>query len=387
VQITLSAPFSPLLQALSTPYLGIQSPAAIKAGSQSDLCAHPVGSGPFSFVSWTKPTSIVLKNNPQYNWAPQNAPHQGAAYLAGVTFQFNTVDASRFGSLTSGQSDAIEDVPPVDVKTLKAQSTLGLLTQQQPGAVYTVGLNTAKGPLADPKVRQALQRSIDLNQLVQSLYFGQYARAWSMLSPTTPDYDASLEKSWPPDPALANRLLDEAGWTGRDPAGYRTKDGATLSLRWPAAGPRQDRSALAQGMQADAKKVGIKIDYVSEDSGTYLKDLLGANLDMVDSSFMRDEPDILRHFYGSDQTIRKGGANEFELAVPQLDQWLKEAAASNDPAVRRQDYAQVQKYIVQNAVAIPVYVPTSLVGYRTAVRGLTLSLTGTPDFYSAWKTR
>src|SRR5207249_729674 len=104
-------------------------------------------------------------------------------------------------------------------------------------------------------------------------------------------------------------------------------------------------------------------------------------------SFMRDEPDILRHFYGSDQTIRKGGANEFELAVPQLDQWLKEAAASNDPAVRRQDYAQVQKYIVQNAVAIPVYVPTSLVGYRTAVRGLTLSLTGTPDFYSAWKTR
>ncbi|MEY9890101.1 peptide/nickel transport system substrate-binding protein [Catenulispora sp. MAP5-51] len=386
VRITLSAPFAPLLQALSTPYLGIQSPAALK-GSQSQLCAHPVGSGPFSFVSWTKPTSLVLKNNPHYAWAPPDAPHQGAAYLDGVTFQFNTTDASRFGSLTSGQSDLVEDVPPVDVKTLKAQPSLKLLSGQQPGAVYTIGLNTAKGPLADQRVREALQRSIDLDQLVNSLYFGQYARAWSMLSPTTPDYDASLEKSWPYDPALAGQLLDQAGWTGRDASGYRTKDGATLALRWPVTGARQDRSALAQGIQAEAKQAGIRIDYVNEDSGTYLKDLISANLDLVDSSFMRDEPDILRHFYASGQTTRKGGANEFGLSVPQLDQWLEGGAASGDPAVRKQDYAQAQQYIINQALAIPVYVPTALLGYRTAVHGLTLSADKTPEFYGVWKSR
>jgi peptide/nickel transport system substrate-binding protein len=384
VRITLSTPFEPLLQALSTPYLGIQSPKALKADTQSQLCAHPVGSGPFTFVSWTKPTSLVLKNNPTYGWAPRNATHQGAAYLAGITFQFNTEDASRFGSLTSGQSDVIEDVPPVNVKTLKAESTLGLLTEQLPGAVYTIGLNTAKGPLADAKVREALQRSINLDQLVQSIYFGQYARAWSMLSPTTPDYDASLVNSWPYDPALANRLLDQAGWTGRDAAGYRTENGRELTLRWPAAGPRQDRSALAQGIQAEAKLVGINIDYVSEDEGSYLRDVVAGKLDIVDTSFVRDEPDVLRHFYASGQTILKGGANEFGLDVPQLDQWLNAGSASSDQAVRRQDYANVQQYIIQNAVAVPIYVPTSLVGYRTSVHSLALDPNGALLFYGAW---
>lgn len=386
VRITLSAPFAPLLQALSTPYLGIQAPAALKGG-QSKLCAHPVGSGPFSFVSWTKPTSLVLKNNPRYAWAPAEAPHQGAAYLDGVTFQFNTTDASRFGSLTSGQSDVVEDVPPVDVKTLKAEPALKLLTGQQPGAVYTIGLNTARGPLADKRVREALQRSIDLDQLVGSLYFGQYARAWSMLSPSTPDYDSALVKSWPYDPALAGQLLDQAGWTGRDASGYRTKDGATLTLRWPVTGARQDRSALAQGIQAEAKKAGIRIDYLSEDSGTYLKTLISGDLDLVDTSFVRDEPDILRHFYASDQTTATGGANEFGLAVPQLDRWLKGGAGSSDPAVRKQDYTQAQQYIITEALAIPVYVPTSLLGYRSAVHGLTLSANKTPEFYDVWKAR
>jgi peptide/nickel transport system substrate-binding protein len=383
VQITLSAPFEPLLQALSTPYLGIQS-AVVKTASQSQLCTHPVGSGPFSFVSWTKPTSLVLKNNPGYAWAPADAPHQGAAYLAGVTFQFNTEAASRFGSLTSNQSQVIEDVPPVDVKTLKAEPKLALLTEKRPGAVYTIGLNTGTGPLAEEKVRRALARSLNLNELIQSVYFGQYARAWSMLSPTTPDYDASLADSWPYDPALANQLLDQAGWTGRNAAGYRTKDGKELDLRWPAASPRQERSALAQGIQAEAKAVGIAIQYVSEDQGAYIQDLVSGHLDLIDTSFVRDEPDILRHFYASDQSILKGGANEFGLNVPQLDQWLNGAAASSDAAVRAQDYHSVQQYIVQHALAIPVYVPTTLVGYQSAVHGLALDAHGSLLFYGAW---
>ncbi|MFD0636636.1 ABC transporter substrate-binding protein [Catenulispora yoronensis] len=372
-----------MLQALSTPYLGIQSPAGLQAG-KTQLCTHPVGSGPFSFVSWTKPTSLELKNNPAYNWAPADAAHQGAAYLAGITIQFNTENASRFGSLTSGQSQVIEDVPPVDIKTLKAQSGLGLLTEQRPGAVYTIGLNTAKGPLADPKVRTALMRSVDFDQLIQSIYFGQYARAWSMLSPTTPDYDATLAKSWPPDQALGNQLLDQAGWTAHDAAGYRTKDGQELTLRWPAASPRQDRAALAQGIQAEAKAVGINVQYVNEDQGAYIQDLIGGKLDLVDTSFVRDEPDILRHFFASDQTILKGGANEFGLHDPQLDQWLNGAAAGSDAAQRKQSYLAAQQYIIKNALAIPVYVPTTLVGYQTKVHGLALDADGSLLFHGAW---
>jgi peptide/nickel transport system substrate-binding protein len=387
VALHLSAPFEPLLQALSTPYLGIQSPKSLTGAAESTLCGHPVGTGPFSFVSWTKPTSIALKKNPAYKWAPRGAANSGAARLNAVTVQFATKDASRFGSLTSNQSDVIDNVPPSDVSALKADKNLGLISKQQPGAVYAIGLNTAKGPLSDVRVRQALLRAVNLDELVKSVFFGQYARAWSLLSPTTTDYDASLQKSWTYDPAAANKLLDQAGWTGRDSSGYRTKDGKSLVLRWPSSGPLQGRATLAQGIQAEAKKVGIHIDYVNEDTGKYTNDLIAVNLDLIDSSFVRNEPDILRHFYESKQTVFNGGANVFKLHVPQLDKWLDGAAASDDAAVRKQDYTRAQQYIVRNALALPVYVPTVLLGHRATVHGITLDPTGIPLFQGVWKAR
>lgn len=384
VEVHLSQPYQPLLQALSTPYLGIQSPKALASDSEAQLCAHPVGSGPFSFVSWVKPTSVTLTRYAAYDWGLPTAAHAGPAYLSGLTFLFDTNDASRFGSLTSGQVDVIEDVPPVDISTLKKTSSLALLSRLQPGAPYMIGLNTKSGPLADKRVREALMRSLDLTQLVSAIYFGQYQRAWSPLGPTTTDYDPSLVNSWPYDPALANKLLDEAGWTGRNAAGYRTKNGKPLVLYWPASSPRQDRADLAQGIQAEAKQVGIDIDYANVDTGTFYQTLLSVKLDMFDTSFIRDDPSILDHFYNPDQTVPLGGANEFDLNVPQLTTWLNDGTASSSAAARQQDYDNIQSYLIDNAIMIPVYVPATLDGYRASVHGLSSSSDGTTEFYDAW---
>jgi peptide/nickel transport system substrate-binding protein len=384
IEVHLSQPYQPLLQALSTPYLGIQSAKALASDSEAQLCAHPVGSGPFSFVSWVKPTSVTLKRYAAYDWGAPTAAHVGPAYLSGLTFLFDTNDASRFGSLTSGQVNVIEDVPPVDVSTLKATSSLALLSRPQPGVPYMLELNTESGPLADERVREALMRSLNLTLLVNSIYFGQYQRAWSPLSPTTIDYDPSLANSWPYDPALANKLLDAAGWTGRNAAGYRTKDGKPLVLYWPASSPRQDRADLAQGIQAEAKQVGIDIDYVNVDIGTFYQALESQKLDIFDTSFIRDDPSMLDYFYNPNRTVPLGGANEWDLNVPELTAWLNNGTASSSAAARQQDYDNIQSYLIKDAIMIPVYVPTTLDGYQASVHGLSSSSDGTTEFYGAW---
>lgn len=386
LKVELRQPDAPFLQALSTAFLGIQSPKSLRAGPAS-VCAHPVGTGPFVFAGWSRSTSVRLKRNPAYRWAPSLAGRNGPARLAGLTFSFVPEDSARIGALTSGQVQAASNVPPNRIDQLSSSGSVKVEQYQAPGTANTVFLNPRRAPLSDEKVRIALQRSVNLDTLVSSVYFRKFARAWSVLTPSTADYAASVKGSWPYDPALANRLLDQAGWTGRDSAGYRTKAGKRLTVRWPYAAKfttAQD-AILGQGIQADAKKVGIDVQFDLEDLGALQKDIVnGANADLYSTSYVRAEPDILRYFFGSDQTAAKGGGNAFLIKDATLDGWLNSALTSTDPAKRRELYGDVQKYVLQHALALPTYVPAYVAGVSTRVHGLTFDPQAYPLFYDAW---
>ncbi|MBG9885584.1 peptide ABC transporter substrate-binding protein, partial [Bacillus toyonensis] len=132
-------------------------------------------------------------------------------------------------------------------------------TREEPGLPYSLLLNEKHGVFADQRVREAFSRAVDVEAAVEKIFFGQFPRAWSILGPTTPGYDASLEGTWSFDRKRADALLDEAGWTQRDADGIRTKDGKRLSARWIAWTPvPDDRAALANAIQSDLKAVGFE---------------------------------------------------------------------------------------------------------------------------------
>jgi len=383
VKVSLSRPDAALLQSLSTAYLGIQSTKSLRR-TAAQLCGAPVGSGPFSFVSWTKKQSLSLKRNPAYQWGPPSARHTGPARLQGLTFRFIEENAVRVGALNSGEVDVIGGLPAPNVRGLKGSSRVQVLSAQAPGGVYSLHFNPAPGgPLADPRVRTAVLRSVDLDRLVASVGFGAYDRAWSELGPRTPGYDASMKGSWPYDPALAGRLLDEAGWTGRDADGYRTRNGRTLTLRWPYVAQllREQRDVLGQGIVAQAKKSGIRIDRVAMDVGTYSQDVFAGKAEIWDASNVRADPDILRTLFASDQTLDKGGLNVFRVADPQIDALLRAGSATTDPTARTDAYVKVQRRLRDLALDMPVYVPTYYVGAARKVHGLAFEAAAYPVFY------
>lgn len=384
VEIDLSRPSRPFLQALSTAYLGIQSPKSIQ-NNAANLCQHPVGTGAFVFGDWTKGTSITLHRNPAYAWAPPLAAHTGPARLDTLTFDFVSQDSVRLGLLTSGQAQVISEVPTQDVALVK--KTDQLLSAPEPGAVDTLLFNTRSGPLSDERVRQAIQHSVNLDQLVGSLYGGQGIRAWSVLSPSTPDYDSSAPNTWPHDPDQANSLLDQAGWTQRDSQGYRTKNGARLSLLWPYSSSRhtEDQLIFGQGLQAALKKVGIDLQFVSEDPGKLGAQLqTGTGIDVFEMSFVRADPDILRFYFASDQTVEKGGGNMFRLSDPSLDQWFATEADGGDAAAVTSALTQAQAYINQHALALPTHALTYTLGLADSVRAVSWDANAYPLFYDAW---
>jgi len=389
VRIDFSEPFAPFLQAASTAYLGFYSPAAIaKHGSAlGSGGAADVGTGPFTFTSYTKGESAVYARNPDYAWPPANAGRTGAAYLDGLTVRFLSEDATRVGALSSGQVHAARAVPPVDVKTLSANQRISLIHRDDPGGNYLIFMNAGRAPFDDINVRRAVLHGINVAEDVRSVYFGQYQRAWSPLSSATPDYDASLVDSWAYDPGTAGALLDQAGWTGRDADGYRTKGGRTLSVDWPVLPAEyitDQRDVLGQAVQADLKKIGIKVTRPAPDIGTFIDEVYGGKADFVDFSWARFEPDVLWLLFNGASTPSTGGQNATFVDDPDLTAWTNQGRATLDAATRRSVYAKVQQRIIDQAYVVPVYVPQTILGVSDVLHGLAYDPQPWTLFYNAW---
>jgi peptide/nickel transport system substrate-binding protein len=249
--------------------------------------------------------------------------------------------------------------------------------------VYAVYLNTTRGAFTDVRVRQAFQAAVDIDLLVRSIHFGVYERAWSILSPSTRDYDKTLEGSWSFDPAKANGLLDAAGWTARDAEGYRVRDGRRLSVHWPTT-PQQDaadqRGLLGQGIQAAEKQVGIEVVRDSVPNGKLFELVAAGGYDVFDMAWTRSDPDILRGFLASTSKPMTG-QNIARVADPNVDSWVVGATATLDEKVRAADYANAQHWAVEQAAVVPLYVPAYLLAVAKNVRGLAADPAGFPVFY------
>jgi peptide/nickel transport system substrate-binding protein len=383
IRITLKQAFAPFLQALATPYLGIQSPAQLTAPVTS---YQPVGTGPFSYVSWTPNQSVVLKANPSYNSPPAGASHTGPAYLSTLTFDFVAEDATRDGELTSGQVDGITDVPANDVKSLQSQSGIRVLTQTTAGLNYDLYFNQRAGILSNVLIRRALSASINVTALVKSVYFGVYPAVFNPMASSTADYDpAAQDELAKYDPAEAKKLLAQAGWKKKDSAGYLTKDGKQLDISWPywAIGNKQDRNVLAEGIQAEAKTVGIDVEHPTVDSGTYLNDLLNGTYDIADVSFARPTPDVLRFAFESNSTYAHGGGNVAFVDSSQINSWANQAAATTNAAVAKSDYADIQSNVLKQAYVLPIYNPIQIDAFSDEVKGVSYDEQTYPTFYDA----
>ncbi|MFD5654876.1 ABC transporter substrate-binding protein [Streptomyces sp. NPDC127039] len=384
VQVRFSRPYAPFLQAASTTNLGIASPASLDDGNDK-LCAgtDSVGSGPFKAGRYARGQQRVYTRNAAYDWAPQGAGHSGPARLDQLTVRFVPEAATRVGTLTSGQVDAAGALPANQYAAVARNTRLGVEKKATPGAVDSFYLNTTSPLFSDVRVRRAFQRAIDLDTLVKSVFLGTGTRAWSILAPTTPhSYDASLEKSWPVDRELAARLLDEAGWTGRDAEGYRTRNGKRLTVRAPVYG---QPSVFAQAVQGDLKKSGILLALEASTDATEVSDRLDkGRYDVVETGWARADGDILSQFFLSTETSVGGGHNFAHVADDQVDRWLHAAQTAQQPAERAANYAKVQRWTLRQAAVVPAYVNTSVVGFSKKVHGLRMSISAWPEFYGAW---
>ncbi|MBO3743793.1 ABC transporter substrate-binding protein [Actinoplanes flavus] len=376
-----------LLDFLSSPQGAQVSPKSLKEAKNLKAGGPELaGTGPFVLDRYTAGQEVHFTRNPAYQWAPANAGHTGPAYLDEITYRFLKEPSVRVGALTSGQVQVIEGVPATDEALITGNDRLTFARGLNSGSAYSYYFNTAHAPFDDIRVRRAFREAVDVDAVLQGVYRGSATRAWSVIGPTSPFYDKSLEKTYGGDAAEANRLLDEAGWTTRDADGFRTKDGKRLTVRLVQSAPfvRDRRDVLAQAVQAAVKQsAGIDLNVALVDQGAATQALADGAYEVFDNS--RADTDagaalnLLLHSAGA---INRTGVKD-----PELDRLLEEGQASTDQAARNGTYQRVQRLTVTDqALILPLYAPADQVAAAATVGGLGFEPTaGVPgSAYHLW---
>ncbi len=308
----------------------IVSPTAAAAGT---LGTDPVGAGPFMFKSYATAEKLVLVKNPRY-WDAKNI------HLAGITFVSVPPGPQQVSALESGEVNALDSLPTSDIPVLKGQSSLQVTSSFQDGGMYWVPMCKSSGPLADVKVRQALNYAINRDAINNSLLYGKGEPAWTLFPSTLALYDKSLTGYYAYNPGKAKKLLQEAGY----PHGFST---TILPLPEPAT------DQIATVLQSEWKQIGVSVQILQ--SSNYVNDFYVRHI-----AAMAVNPTISTGLGKLNPFIVGEIGDVCNYSNPTLTALIARASAlpTGSPQLT-EVWDQMQEFIVKNALIIPVdYFPT-----------------------------
>ena len=366
VRFTLKEPYNIFLDQLAGAWAVMLNQATVdKAGNDYGITVAD-GTGPYKFVSWTRNQKIVLARNDAYTWGSSMFQNQGPAYVDGVEIRIIPEDNTRLAEFQAGNVHLVQDVPQGDVERLNTTPGVSIVKYDQLQTSY-LGFNTRKPPFDDPRVRQAVNLAINRDEIVTGANFGLGAPARTMLTPSTPFYWAGSDQAAPTfDTAKAGALLDQAGWSPGT-GGIREKDAQQLILPLWIINPGT-AVLQAQILEQQLAKIGVKVDTKQyEQTAWFAAARSGEQVGFIIGIFFENPDGILYFYFYSKQ---QPAPNRFSYAVPEVDRWLEDSRINPDQNAVRQDYENVQKKIIEDAVTAPLVHELGTLGKVDAVQGV-----------------
>ena len=368
VRFTLNTVDAAFIQNMAMSFASIHSAEyaaqLLKAGRASDINQKPIGTGPFVFSRYQKDAQIRFKGNTEY-WHPEDVK------IDNLIFAINTDPSVRMQKLRAGECHVSVFPRPADLAALKKDPKLQMPEQ----AGFNVGYlayNTEHKPFDKLEVRQAMDMAVNKEAIINAVYQGAGQIAVNGMPPTQWSYDDTI-KGTPYDPEKAKELLKAAG----------VKEGTEITL-WamPVQRPYNPNAKLmAEMLQADWAKIGIKARIVSYEWGEYNKRAKAGEHDALLIGWTGDngDPDNwLSVLYGCDAI---GGNNYSRLCNREFDGLLKKAKAINDQEERTVLYKQAQQLLKADVQNTPIAHSTVYQPMSTRVKDFKISPFGINSFY------
>ncbi|MFD1425739.1 peptide/nickel transport system substrate-binding protein [Kroppenstedtia sanguinis] len=353
VEFKLKEPQGPFLQNLAMSPFGIASPKAVKK-DPAEFAKHPVGTGPFKFENWKKGDTITVVKNEDY-W------QKGLPKLDKIIFKSIPDNSARLTALQSGDIDVMDGLNPEDAKRVKSDEKLQLY-KRPPNNVGYLAFNMDKKPFDNQKVRQAIYHAVNKEGLIKSFYAGLAEPAKNPMPPSLwgfnddiQDYEYDLKK--------AKKLLKEAGY----------EKGFEVEF-WAMPEPRPyipDGKKIAEYIQADLNKIGIKSKIASPEWTTYLEETQHGEHEMALLGWTGDngDPDNFLYVLLDKDNTRIPAQNSAFYKSDELHDVLIKAQRETDQGKREKLYKEAQEIIHKDVPWVPlVYAQPPLAG-QSYVKG------------------
>ncbi len=347
-----------LLWNLSDGAIGI-----VPFGSGEEMTRHPMGSGPFKFVSAETDRDVILERNDLY-WGER-------AKLARVRFAVVPDSTTQALELRKGSGDAsINALTPDTVLTLSRDPNLTVERAAGTRLAY-LGFNVCDPILKDVRVRQAIAYAIDRGPMIEYLWRGQAQPARSLLPTQSWAYNGSVA-AYDHDLVKANQLLDAAG--------YPVVNGVRLHITMKTSTDENTRLMVAV-MQQQLREVGIALDIRSFEFATFFADVQHGAFQMYGLRWIggNEDPDIFEYAFHSSK-FPPNGANRGFYSNPLLDALIDQARQATDPGVRKARYAEAQRILADDVPSINLWYLDNVLVHTNRVRSVKLNPSGNYDF-------
>jgi len=351
VRIHTKAPWPILDTLMAQSQASILPPKYYREKDAAHVAKNPVGSGPFKFVRWVKDDRIELEANEQY-W-------RGAPRIKQLVFRPIPDDAVRVAALQNGEIDLAVNIPPhlatiianhprLFLSTAPSVRTIQLLYYTHQFDAQHKLIGPYPGPVADRRVRLAMNAAVDVDEIIKSVLDGKGIRVAAMLTDKHFGFDPQL-KPIKQDLARTKQLLTEAGHPG----------GVEMVLNAPQGRYVRDKE-VAEAIAGQLTKAGIRTTLRVFEWGNYLNNmayvhkagpmwLIGWGTSTYDAETVYvplfRSSRILSNYYNGD-----------------FDGMIDQAQTIMDPKKRYELYQRINRLWIDDAAALPLYQQLDLYG-------------------------
>src|SRR5215470_8035344 len=305
----------------------------------------PVGTGPFKFVDWVKNERIVVEANDDH-WTGKPAVRR-------ATWRPIPELGARIAALQTGQADLIVNVPPDQLQALATTRTVRVEKIPSCRIINFAIAQIKGGPLADKRVRQALNYAVDMQGILDAVLMGNGKRINSFMPTNVWGYDSAIPL-YEYNPKKAKELLAAAGQTN-----------LTLVLQAPNGRWAMDKD-VAQAVAGQLTENGIKTNIkIIGEWGAYVRTILDHKTEDVAMNgwcLPSLEPD---HWVTPNL---KTGEPVSQYGNPEVDKLMDQARAEMNVDKRKQLYSQLLRLIHDEAPYIFGYQQMDIYGVNNRLK-------------------